>query len=250
MEITNNEVINTENIEVQEAVVEPQTEPVEPEQVADEQPKVQTREQNRQQAQMRRSRENDLQQQLEAARANESRLMEALKGYGYTGNAEEVAAQIHAAQQGIPYEEYQRQQEQEKARLREMMQADPEFRDVKQKADLYEQQVVEGMMKDDLAAIKKAFPDVKAKSVAEFGNDYLKLIAVGIDAVTAYAAVQKGEEAAKKPVPPVMGAVNQTPAEKDFYTSEEVTNIEKNHPEMLKDPKIMDRIMKSMSRWK
>ena len=243
-----NIMTNTENIEVQEPVVEAQTEPVE-EPVVDEQPKVQSREQNRQQAAMRRSRENDLQQQLEAARANESKLMEALRGYGYSGNANEVADQIRAAQQGISYEEYQAQQEQQQALMREMMQSDTEFLAMKQKADLYEQEAFNRVFKDDLAAIKKAFPDVKAKSVDDLGEKFVALRANGIDAVTAFAAMQKGVEATKKPTPPVMGAVNQTPAEKEFYTSEEVDNIERNHPEMLDDPKIFNRIMKSMTKW-
>jgi hypothetical protein len=241
----NTEVVN--DVEVQEPVVEAQTEPVEPE-VVDEQPK-QTREQNRQQAAMRRSRENDLQRQLEAERANASKLMEALKGYGYSGNANEVADQIRAAQQGISYEEYQAQQEQQQALMREMMQSDPEFLAMKQKADLYEQEAFNRVFRDDLAAIKKAFPDVKAKSVEDLGDQFVALRANGIDAVTAFAAMQKGTEATKKPVPPVMGAVNQVPAEKEFYTSEEVDNIEKNHPEMLDDPKIFNRIMKSMTKW-
>jgi hypothetical protein len=241
----NTEVVN--DVEVQEPVVEAQTEPVEPE-VVDEQPK-QTREQNRQQAAMRRSRENDLQQQLEAARASESKLLEALKGYGYSGNAEKVAGQIRAAQQGVSYEEYQAQQEQQQARMREMMQSDPEYLQMKAKADLYEQEAFNRVFRDDLAAIKKAFPDVKAKSVEDLGDQFVALRANGIDAVTAFAAMQKGTEATKKPVPPVMGAVNQVPAEKEFYTSEEVDNIEKNHPEMLDDPKIFNRIMKSMTKW-
>lgn len=243
-----NIMTNTENIEVQEPVVEAQSEPVEPE-VVDEQPKVQTREQNRQQAAMRRSRENDLQKQLDMARASESKLMEALKGYGYSGNAEEVAAQIHAAQQGITYEEYQAQQAQQQALMREMMQSDPEYLDIKQKADFYEQNLMAQMMREDIAAINKAFPEAKLKSFNGMSEDFFKLIGQNIDPVTAYAAVQKGVEATKKPVPPVMGAVNQTPAEKEFYTSEEVDNIERNHPEMLDDPKIFNRIMKSMTKW-
>ena len=244
------ELNNTVN-EVQETVVESQTEPVEEppvEQVTDEQPveqKVQTREQNRQQAAMRRSRENALQQQLEMARASESKLMEALKGYGYSGNAEEVAAQIHAAQQGISYEEYQAQQEQQQALMREMMQSDPEFLAMKQKADLYEQEAFNRVFKDDLAAIKKAFPDVKAKSVEDLGDMFTALRANGVDAVTAYAAINKGQEATKKPTPPVMGAVNQTPAEKEFYTSEELDRLTKKD---LDDPSIYARAMKSLSK--
>lgn len=244
----NTEVVN--DVEVQEPVVEAQTEPVE-EPVVDEQPKVQTREQNRQQAAMRRSRENDLQQQLEAARASESKLLEALKGYGYSGNAEKVADQIRAAQQGVSYEEYQAQQEQQQALMREMMQSDPEFLAMKQKADLYEQEAFNRVFKDDLAAIKKAFPDVKAKSVEDLGEKFVALRANGIDAVTAFAAMQKGVEATKKPVPPVMGAVNQAPPEKEFYSEAEYDALVKAHPEKLKDPKWVDMVINNwMPKWR
>ena len=239
-EIMNTEVVN--DVEVQEDVVDSQSEPVE-EPVVDEQPKVQTREQNRQQAAMRRSRENDLQKQLEMANASASKLMEALKGYGYTGTAEEVAAQVFAAQQGITYEEYQAQQEADSKRLKEMMQADPEYLAMKQKADLYEQEAFNRVFKDDLAAIKKAFPDVKAKSVEDLGDMFTALRANGIDAVTAYAAINKGQEATKKPTPPVMGAINQTPAEKEFYTSEELDRLTKKD---LEDPVKYARAMKSL----
>ena len=246
---------NIENTEVQEPVVEAQPEVTEETPVTEEQPveertekKPQSREVNHQFKLMRQEKER-LQSQIDQMNADNNMLMEALKGYGYTGKASEIADQIRAAQQGIPYEEYQKQQEQENARLKAMMQSDPEFLAMKQKADLYEQEAFNRVFKDDLAAIKKAFPDVKAKSVEDLGDKFTALRANGIDAVTAYAAIAKGEEATKKPVPPVMGAVNQTPAEKEFYTSAEVDEIERNHPEMLDDPKIFNRILKSMTKW-
>ena len=246
---------NIENTEVQEPVVEAQTEaaeetPVVEEQSVEDRPvkKPQSREVNHQFKLMRQEQER-LQKQYEQMTADNNRLMEALKGYGYSGNAEEVAAQIHAAQRGISYEEYQAQQEADSKRIKEMMQTDPEFLAMKQKADLYEQEAFNRVFKDDLAAIKKAFPDVRAKTVEDLGDQFTALRANGIDAVTAYAAINKGQEATRKPTPPVMGAINQAPVEKEFYTSEEVDNIEKNHPEMLDDPKIFNRIMKSMTKW-
>ena len=253
-EIMNTEVVN--DVEVQEAVVEPQTEPVEEPEVVNEQPKVQSREQNRQQAAMRRSRESELQRQIEtlmaekeAERAEKEALMEAVGGYGYKGKAKEMAGQIKAAQQGIPYEEYQRQQDQDKARYKEMMQNDPDYLAVQQKADFYEREVIKQLMKDDLAAINKAFPEAKIKSLQELGDDYLNLIGAGVSPLAAYTAVGQAQEATKKPVPPVMGALNKTPAEKDFYTSEEVDEIYKNHPELANDPKTAEIIRNSMTRW-
>lgn len=231
--MTNTEVVKTS--EVQEAVVEPQTEP---EEAAEEKP-VQPRRVNQQFKAQRRESER---QQLEKLQADNNRLLEALKGYGYSGTSEEVTRQIKASQAGVSYEEYQRQEEQDTARYKEMMRNDPEFLELQAKAFAAE-------MKDDLDAVKKAFPEVKAKSVVELGEEFLMLRAKDIPAELAYAAVQQMKEATKKPVPPVMGALNKTPAEKDFYTSAEFDEITRNHPEKLDDPKFMALIRKNMERW-
>ena len=63
--------------------------------------------------------------------------------------------------------------------------------------------------------------------------------------MTAYAAMQQAKQATAKPVPPVMGAVNQTPAEKEFYTSEELDRLTDKD---LDDPSIFARAMRSMTR--
>lgn len=238
--ITNTEVEETS--EVQEAVVEPQTEP---EEAVEEKP-VQPRRVNQQFKAQRRESER---QQLEKLQADNSRLLEALKGYGYSGTSEEVTRQIRAAQAGVSYEEYQKQEERDTARYKEMMRNDPEFLELKAKAEYGEQQAFEALKKDDLAAVKKAYPEVKAKSVEDLGEEFLMLRAKDIPAELAYAAVQQMKEATKKPVPPVMGALNKTPAEKDFYTSAEFDEITRNHPEKLDDPKFMALIRKNMERW-
>lgn len=238
--MTNTEV--EETTEVQEPVVEAQTEP---EEVVEEKP-TQPRRVNQQFKAQRRESER---QQFEKLQADNARLLEALKGYGYSGTPEEVTAQIRAAQAGVPYEEYQRQQAQDEARYKEMMRNDPDYLAVQQKADFYEREVINRMMVDDLAAINKAFPEAKIKSLQELGDDYLNLIGAGVSPLAAYTAVKQAQEATKKPVPPVMGALNKTPAEKDFYTPAEVDELYKNHPELARDPKTAEVIRNSMTRW-
>ena len=254
-------IMNNENTEVQAPVVEEPTEATEETsaadetteetQAAEEQPverpaerKPQSREVNHQFKLMRQEQER-LQRQIAEQQTANNRLLEALKGYGYSGSAEEVAAQIAAAQRGISIEEFNEQEQQAAERAKAMMQSDPEYLAMKQKAEAYEQAAFDNLFKSDLAAIKKAFPDFKGKSIDDLGDQFAALRANGVDAVTAYAAMQQAKQATAKPVPPVMGAVNQTPAEKEFYTSEELDRLTDKD---LDDPSIFARAMRSMTR--
>ena len=234
--MTNTEVEQT--TEVQEPVVEAQ----EVQETPVEEKPVQPRSVNQQFKAQRRENER---QQLAAAQAENKRLMEALGHFGYQGTADDIIVALEAQRKGISPEEYRSQQEQDAARYKEAMQNDPEYLELKAKADQFEQMAFENVFKEDLAAIKKAFPDVKAKTVDDLGMQFTALRANGVDAVTAYAAVQKGIEATKKPVPPVMGALNKTPAEKEFYTSEEIDNLT---DKQLDDPAIWARVMRSLPR--
>lgn len=256
-------IMTTENTEVQAPVVEEPTEATEetsaPDetltteepQTAEEQPverpaerKPQSREVNHQFKLMRQEQER-LQRQIAEQQTANNRLLEALKGYGYSGSAEEVAAQIAAAQRGISIEEFNAQEQQAAERAKAMMQSDPEYLAMKQKAEAYEQAAFDNLFKSDLAAIKKAFPDFKGKTIDDLGDQFAALRANGVDAVTAYAAMQQAKQATAKPVPPVMGAVNQTPAEKEFYTSDELDRLTDKD---LDDPSIFARAMRSMTR--
>lgn len=256
-------IMNNENTEVQAPVVEEptvateetstteETLTTEETQAAEEQPverpaerKPQSREVNHQFKLMRQEQER-LQRQIAEQQTANNRLLEALKGYGYSGSAEEVAAQIAAAQRGISIEEFNAQEQQAAERAKAMMQSDPEYLAMKQKAEAYEQAAFDNLFKSDLAAIKKAFPDFKGKSIDDLGDQFAALRANGVDAVTAYAAMQQAKQATAKPVPPVMGAVNQTPAEKEFYTSEELDRLTDKD---LDDPSIFARAMRSMTR--
>lgn len=245
--------------EVQEPVVEAQT-AEQPEEQPAEQTTEQTEQQPAEQQQteqlqprrvnqqfkaMRQEQERQFRQQIDQLQQSNNRLLEALKGYGYEGTPEEIAAQITAAQRGISIEEFNAQEQQAAERAKAMMQNDPEYLAMKQKAEAYEQAAFDNLFKSDLAAIKKAFPDFKGKTIDDLGDQFAALRANGVDAVTAYAAMQQAKQATAKPVPPVMGAVNQTSAEKEFYTSEELDRLTDKD---LDDPGIFAKAMRSMTR--
>lgn len=248
----NEEVMNTEPVEgseVQEPVAEAQTEPTEE---VEEKPvkKPQSRAVNQEFAKFRRENER-LKRELEAANALTTRYANAVGVHGYQGTAEEVVLALEAANQGISPEEMARRNEAEHARIQEMVKQDPEYLAMKEKADKYEMENFQNKLRDDLAAINEAFPEAKVKDIFELGMDFAILRDQGMDAVKAYAALQMAKDAVKKPVPPVIGAVNTSPAEKEFYTEEEYNEIERNHPELLNDARFVDRIIKhSMPKWR
>lgn len=239
-----NEVTNTEETAVQEPVVEA---PSEPEAETVEQPaeQPQTRSENIRQAAMRRSRERDLQQQLAQMQNSNSQLMEALKDYGYSGSAEEVLNQLRAAKEGMSIEDYMAREEQVQSRAKELMQLDPEYQSLKTKAEAYEQMAFDNVVKEDLAAIKKAFPEEKARSVEELGEQFIALRAQGIDPIVAYSAVAAAKQATAKPKPPEMGAVGQKPVEKEYYSNEELDRLTDKD---LDDPAVYKKAMSSLLR--
>lgn len=188
-----------------------------------------------------------MRRQLEAERKEKARLESLVNGFksglkpqGYDGNDEDIVAKLNAEAQGVSVDEYKTQMRKAEAeRSREA--------ELKAKLDEYERKEQERQLTDDLNAIKKAFPDVKAASVWELGDKYIALMRTGeVDALTAYRAIREAEA---KPAPPSIGSVKSTPvqAEKEFYTSEEVDQLT---PKQLDDPKIMQKVMASMTKWK
>jgi len=257
------EELNTVN-EVQEAVVEPQTpeeatnevtEPAEgtPE-AAEEGAAVkppQTPEENRRQAQMRRSRENDLLQQLRAAEAKNQesaqqydRLLGALKGFGYEGDAEAVTEAILAQQRGVTVEQVRAQQAEERQRLQEMVRRDPEYQRARQLAEAYEQLLMQQVRDRDLAEINKAYPEAKIRDIEELGEDFRALREAGVGNLAAYAAVRGAQAAVQKPVPPEVGAVNSTQTkDNEYYTNEELDALT---AKQLENPKVLAKARRSM----
>lgn len=101
----------------------------------------------------------------------------------------------------------------------------------------------ESAIQRDLREIRKIDP--KVKSLDDLGETFMSLIASGkVSAIDAYYATQARREKETKTPPPTMGKVNTSPAEKDFYTPDEVKAM--TTEEVRKN---LDKINKSMSKW-
>ena len=75
------------------------------------------------------------------------------------------------------------------AQLREQIKAtDPEIRAQAEELQRHRQREAQEQFSNDLKAIRKAYPDEKAKSVDELGVEFLKLCASGIKPLVAYEA--------------------------------------------------------------
>lgn len=194
----------------------------------------QTREENSQFAQARKQAEAE----VKAIKAQNERLLEALKGYGYEGSPEEIADTLLAQMQGISKEEAKAQREQQEK-------AEADKQKIQSEAEFYKKIAVEKMMADDLAKIQKINPEVK--SLNELGEEFGALLGALHDPVLAYDALKAKQARETKPVPQEIGAVNSNSAkEKDFYTSAEVDRLTAKD---FDNPKIMEAVRKSMLKW-
>lgn len=99
----------------------------------------------------------------------------------------------------------------------------------------------------DLSAIKKAYPDLTAKSIEDLGDQFVQIMASSrLDPVTAYEVVRAQEERNKITPPPEIGKVNQnSAANKEYYTPEEVKSM--SQEEVHKN---WEKIEKSRKKWK
>lgn len=245
------DILNTVN-DVQEAVVEPQeaeattSEVVEGEETQVETPeaepvaKVQSAEENARFAEIRRKYEAE----ARAVKAQNERLLQALKSYGYEGSPEEIADMLTAQAQGISQEEARAQREAFEAENAKLLELEAQVQ-------TYKSLAIEKLKADDLAKLKSAYPnDQKVqslKSIDDLGDDFFALMSALKDPTLAYDALMVKRQRETKPVPKDIGAVNSSSAkEKDFYTKEEVDKLP---PEAYDNPKIMEAIRKSMLKW-
>ena len=106
----------------------------------------------------------------------------------------------------------------------------------------YASEVIERQMREDLTAIQALDPEVA--SLEELGEDFAALIAAGVAAPIAFAAIRESKRAA---LPPMMGAVDSgSKGEKTFYSPEEVDALTSTQ---LADPGIWERVRASMTKW-
>ena len=247
-----NAVTTTEVNDAQVANVEPQEPAVsdgdnQQPTVAQEPAKpVQTAEQNKMFAEMRRRAEAEVKKQYEPKLAQAERERDALYGalqkFNYNGTPTEIAEILAAQQAQIPVEQYREIAAYEQEKIKQGLMNSPEYAEIREELEFRRQADFERIRTDDLAAIKTAFPEVKAGSVDELGEEFFKLRANGISATVAYAAIK----ASKKSVPPEIGAVNNVSGqEKEFFTDKELDKLTKTD---LNDPKIFEKAFKSMNR--
>ena len=107
-------------------------------------------------------------------------------------------------------------------------------------------QLREFRMANELRSLQAHDPAANLTSIAERGDDYVRLRKAGVSATSAYEAVKYRR--AKSEIPPDTGALGSDRAqEKEFYTPDEVDRLSSRE---LDDPKIMERVMRSMTKWK
>ena len=175
-------------------------------------------------------------------KAEFDRLLDSLKGYGYEGSPQEIADALYAQNNGVSQEEARAIREKEESALREKEELQSEI-------EMYKSLAIQKLMADDLVAIQKVHPEVK--DLKELGDEFfstLKALGEGRDPVLAYEIIKAKKDATTKKAPPEIGGVNQSSQkEKDFYTPAEVDKLtDKDYD----NPKIMEAVRRSMSKWK
>ena len=165
----------------------------------------------------------------------EARMMrEALSTYFEGETAEELSINANAyAQQRDPDEyrkEWEKQQEYELA-----LQENQSLKD-----QMLEMEV-DRRMREALRTIQEIDPSVK--SLDELGDSFVNMIAAGLSDKEAYYATLAMNSKEKVFAPSPIGKVSDNRIERDYYTSEEIDNLT---DEELDDPKIWEKVMKSM----
>lgn len=178
-------------------------------------------------AQMRR--------EMEQAQRENRKLQEALGKFNFHGSsADDMLDQVEAYHSGQSVEEIRRSR-QARERLMSLEQENVALR----------QRESRRVFADDLAEIRKQYPDVKVRDIGELGPDFIMLRASGVDNLMAYEVVRKRQEMDKKPIPPSTGSVKSTGGSvKEYFTASEVramspSEVKKNYA----------KIRKSMQKW-
>ena len=167
-----------------------------------------------------------------------------------SSDPETLRIELQARREGVTPDVVRAREITERQRYREQLNSDPEFIAAQTQLRYYRQELARRQREQDVAELQAKYPADKIDADS-LGEQYAKLRAAGVDNLTAYAAVRTVSEmaAAQQPAPPPdTGAVGTAAEqEKDFYTPEEVDRLTSKQ---LDDPKIMEKVMKSMTKWK
>lgn len=166
-------------------------------------------------------------------------ILPGLKDYGFSGTTlEDIALEMQASKTGIPVDELKNRESQRKADIEKAIETDPRILEA-------ERITKETQYAKDLEAVKAAFPEVKAKSVFELGDVFVKSMAAGLSPEDAYAAQLNFNKRTIKPAPPKMGTVKQSyEPEKETFSDDELNAFKKD--ELIKNPKLLEKAMNSL----
>jgi hypothetical protein len=110
----------------------------------------------------------------------------------------------------------------------------------------YQNIIITQKMQDDLKAIQKIDPEIK--SLEDLGQEFNRLVSAGLSGVEAFDVIKTRKGREERKAPPKIGKVNNdTKTEKDFYTPEEVDNLQ---PSDYDKPGVMKKVRDSMKAWK
>lgn len=210
---------------------------VETEQQETTEPARQTRKENAEFAQQRRTRESELARELAETRRTNDLLKQGLSAYFGGETEEDMALSALAYANHMSKEEYE-------AQYRQQLAAEQQRQAVTSELEFYRSERMKVAMAEDLKAIQAIDPLVK--SLEDLGEDYAKMISAGIPATTAYYAVR---ETMPKRTVPSMGAINNTNGdnENDFFTDEQLDLLT---DKQLDNPKTLAKAIRSLTKKK
>lgn len=182
-------------------------------------------------------------------------LQEALLKNGFSGKtAKDLAYDVMASAEGISIDDVRnREENRAKSELevreqirKDLLENDPELVQMQEEA---RQAIFANQSRQDLAAIKAVYPDVKADTVLDLGDRFMNLMATGMfDPVSAYEVVLSEQAKEKSKIPPSTGSFQTGGATpKEYYTKEEADRLTK--ADYMKDPTLFEKVRKSMLKW-
>lgn len=180
-----------------------------------------------------------IRRELEETKRQSAMLAATYQNFGFKGSPEEIIDQANAHFLQKPIEEIRnmRIETEKKQSAEAQRQAELEY---------YQNREIERMMSDDLMRIKKLDPTIK--SWDDLDSGFFDLIQTGVDAELAFGVIQQKKQREKITAPPEIGKVNaNSKVEKDYYTPEEVDKLTEKD---LDNPKVWEKVRKSMTKWK
>lgn len=156
-----------------------------------------------------------------------------------------VADRTQSAQQNSSFRKMRIENEQYKKELQELkskLSGLEQLETVKAQSDVYLNKLVENKMSHDLKQIQKIDPEVT--DLDSIGEGFIKLIASGVDALTAYYAVKRATDGKVSPSPKSIGKVSDSGSAKSrFFTSRELDRLTARD---LENPAVFKKAMESL----